>query len=307
MRAMILGAGLGTRLRPLTNLVPKPLVPLYHRPLVDWAMEACANAGASDFAINTHHLPEAWLKFGEPAPRGAAKWLANNGLDAQLRSWRDLPLALFHEPILLDTGGALQNLGGWLSRSDEPVLVHNGDIFSSLPLVELVERHRASGLPATLALRSHGGNRNIEVNPTADRVLDLRGCRGIGPGTHAFTGIYCVSPKVLSFPPKPQVVSIIPTFLELAARGLLGAVVLDHGEWRDLGDPDSYLAAHRDLSLDTAIHPDASIAPDATIVDSVIGAHANVGQGASVIGCVVWPGVQVPPYTVHVDEVLIPH
>ena len=62
-KAFILGAGLGNRLRPLTDRLPKPLVPLFHRPLAEWAMEACARAGIERFAVNTHHLPEAWNDF----------------------------------------------------------------------------------------------------------------------------------------------------------------------------------------------------------------------------------------------------
>lgn len=305
MRAFILGAGLGTRLRPLTDRLPKPLVPLFHRPLADWALEACHNAGASEFAINTHHLPNAWSSFGTPDPAHHPLWIGANGIPASARLWRGLPVALFHEPVLLDTGGGLKNLGSWLTRNQGPVLVHNGDIFSTLPLNTLVDQHLASGLPATLALRSRDGLRNVAVNPAADRVTDLRGSLGIGPGTHAFTGIYCIQPEFLRHVRENGVVSIIPAFLELAAESQLGAVVLDEGIWLDLGDPASYLTAHRDLDLAAKIHPDATISADATVVNCVIGPGATVAAHASLQDCVVWPGVHVAAHASFQNEILL--
>ena len=88
-QAFILGAGLGTRLRPLTDVLPKPLVPLFHKPLAMWAVEACEAVGCMRFAINTHHLPEKWKGFGE-------------GRD----------VTFFHEGVLLETGGGLKNIEG---------------------------------------------------------------------------------------------------------------------------------------------------------------------------------------------------
>lgn len=305
MRAFIPGAGLGTRLRPLTDVLPKPLVPLYHQPLVDWALAACHAAGARDFAINTHHLPAAWQQFGSPAPTGSPGWCGRNGIPATPRQWRGLPLALFHEPILLDTGGALQNLGDWLARSPESVLVHNGDIFSTLPLQRLVDQHLASGLPATLALRSRDGLRNVAVNAGAERVTDLRGQLGQGDATHAFTGIYCIRPDVIDLHHGPDVVSVIDCFLALAAEGRLGAVVLDDGHWLDLGDPAAYLAAHRTLQLAEPVHPTAQIAASARVTDSVVGPGAVIGANACVDGCVIWPGARIAADAQHRDHIVM--
>ena len=304
MRAFILGAGLGTRLRPLTDHLPKPLVPLLHRPWAEWALEACLAAGARDFAINTHHLPEAWNSFGNEPDPAIPVWVGENQLPASLRSWRGHPLALFHEPVLLDTGGALCNLKSWVNSQSGPVLVHNGDIFSTLPLHRLVGAHRASGLPATLALRSNDGLRNVEIDPANNRVLDLRGARGIGPGTHAFTGIYCIEPDFLNCIRPPGAASVIPAFLELAAAGKLGAVVLDEGVWLDLGDPESYLQAHRSLHLAPRVHPQAQIDQTASVGSSVIGPMARIGHGAVLDDCVVWPGCTVPAGRVMQGEIV---
>ena len=267
-QAFILGAGLGNRLRPLTDRLPKPLVPLFHRPLVAWAMAACAQAGIERFAINTHHLPAAWDDFGT-----------------------DHSVTLFHEPVLLETGGGLKNIAEWMGG--ESVLVHNGDIFSTLSLEKLIAAHEASGLPVTLAVRSEGPAQHIALDPSGTRVTDIHKLLGRVAGTHLFTGIYCVSPRFLEMIPAAQKISVIPAFLKLAEAGQLGAIVLDDGVWLDLGDRESYLQAHRELALGPAIHPQASIAPGAIIERSVIGAGAVIEAGAVIRDCVIWPGGRV--------------
>jgi mannose-1-phosphate guanylyltransferase len=272
-QAFIPGAGLGTRLRPLTDRLPKPLVPLFHRPLAAWTIDACGAAGIRRIAINTHHLPQAWQGFIQ---------------DAENRA-RDI--RLFHEPVLLETGGGLKNIAAWVE--DAPLLVHNGDIFTTLPLEKLIAAHLASGLPATLALRSAGTQKRIALDATLSRVIDLRHELGRAPGSHVFTGIYCINPEFLALIPRGEIIPVIPAFLELARQGRLGAVVIDEGVWLDLGDRESYLQAHRELALAPAIHPLAVIEPGAVIENSVIGPQAVVGSGAVIQGSVAWPGARI--------------
>lgn len=267
-KAFILGAGLGNRLRPLTNRLPKPLVPLFHRPLAAWAMDACAKAGIARFAVNTHHLPDAWNDFGA-------------GQD----------VTLFHEPVLLETGGGLKNIAAWMGG--DSLLVHNGDIFSTLPLEKLIAAHEASGLPVTLALRSEGPSQAIALDPSGTRVTDIHKLLGRADGSQLFTGIYCVSPGFLDLLPANEKISVIPAFLELAKTGQLGAIVLDEGVWLDLGDRESYLQAHRKLALGPALAPKALIGKGADVRGSVIGATAVIESGAVVRDSVVWPGGQV--------------
>jgi len=266
-QAFILGAGLGTRLRPLTDVLPKPLVPLFHKPLAMWAVEACEAVGCERFAINTHHLPEKWVGFGEA---------------------RDV--SFFHEPVLLETGGGLKNIEDWVEEGS--LLIHNGDIFSSMDLGKLAEAHEASGDEVTLALRSEGKAKHIALGEDG-RVVDIRDMLGIAEGSHVFSGIYCVKREFLARIPAGQKVSVIPFFLELAEAGGLGGVVLDEGEWMDLGDVESYLAAHAKLSLQEPVHPDAEIGAGAIIERSVIGKDACIAAGARVAGSVVWPGACV--------------
>ncbi len=266
-QAFILGAGLGTRLRPLTDVLPKPLVPLFHKPLAMWAVEACEAVGCNRFAINTHHLPEKWQGFG---------------------AGRDI--TFFHEPILLETGGGLKNIEDWVDEGS--LLIHNGDIFSSMDLKKLVDAHEASGDEVTLALRSSGGEKRISLGEN-NRVEDVRSeVRGL-PGTHVFTGIYCVKKAFLERIPAGEIIAVIPAFQELVRLGGIGAAVLDQGHWMDLGDLESYLAAHQQLNLESPIHPEAIIENGVVIENSVIAKGARIHSGARISNSVVWPGADV--------------
>jgi NDP-sugar pyrophosphorylase family protein len=272
-QAFILGAGLGTRLRPLTDRLPKPLVPLFHRPLASWALDACARAGIRRFAINTHHLPETWDDF--------TSLPENLGRD----------ITLFHEPVLLETGGGLKNIAPWIDG--KPLLVHNGDIFSTLPLERLIAAHEVSGLPVTLALRSEGAEKRVAFDVSLNQLIDLRHELGRAAGTHVFSGIYCVNPEFLDLLPSGEIISVIPAFLELAKAGKLGAIVLDEGVWLDLGDRKAYLQAHHELGLGPAVHPAAHIGKGAILENSVVGPGAEVASGALIRNSVLWPGARI--------------
>ena len=290
-KAFFLGAGLGTRLRPLTDRVPKPLVSFFHQPLIRHAWQACRDLGMGDFAINTHHLPGVWK---DPILGiGAGSWEINgeravNRENVEQGCLEGTTVRLFHEPLLLDTGGGLRNVRQWIG--DEDVLVHNGDIFSSMNLEVLIGAHLASGLPATLALRSHGVARHIAVDDSHSQVIDIREKLSRATGTHVFSGVYCMNAGVLDCLPDDPVVSVIPAFLQLASQNRLGAVILDDGQWFDLGERESYLTAHRISNLGPIIHSSARIDPAAVVVSSVIGPDAIVPAGAVIRNSVLWPG-----------------
>jgi NDP-sugar pyrophosphorylase family protein len=244
-----------------------------------------------DFAINTHHLPGVWK---DPILGiGAGSWEINgeravNRENVEQGCLEGTTVRLFHEPLLLDTGGGLRNVRQWIG--DEDVLVHNGDIFSSMNLEVLIGAHLASGLPATLALRSHGVARHIAVDDSHSRVIDIREKLSRATGTHVFSGVYCMNAGVLDCLPDDPVVSVIPAFLQLASQNRLGAVVLDDGQWFDLGERESYLTAHRISNLGPIIHSSARIDPAAVVVSSVIGPDAIVPAGAVIRNSVLWPG-----------------
>ena len=253
-------------------------------------MKSCKAAGVEEFAINTHHIPEKWRKESGGWLEGSGEGLTGgNGLVAKAAEWEGMPVSLFHEELLLETGGGIKNIEAWVG--DDDVLVHNGDIYSSLPLGALMKAHEASGNVVTLALRSEGVAKHIAVED--GQIFDIRNMLGKGEGTHVFSGIYVFSPELLKRIPAGEKVSVIPAFLELAKEGKLGGVILDEGVWFDLGDAESYLAAHRELGLADAVHADAVISPEAVVERSVIGPKARIGAGAVVRDSVVWAGVEV--------------
>lgn len=221
--AFILGAGLGTRLRPLTNDCPKPLLPVGGRPLITFAMDHCLAAGIERFIVNTHHCPAAYDRaFPE-------------------RSWRGWPILFRHEPLLLDTAGGLKNIEDLLDQ-DETILVYNGDIISDLPLGRLLEAHAAGRKEITLALRSRGPVMNVAVDAEGN-VCDLRGLLG-NPGVRRclFTGIYAVEKRFLRRLTPGKADSVVPIFAEMIreAPGSIANCLIDDGSWRDIGDPEGY-------------------------------------------------------------------
>lgn len=269
-KAFLLGAGLGTRLRPLTNTLPKPLIPFQNRPLITHVMDHCLAAGITDFAINTHHLPEAWEKaFPEKSYRGAS-------------------ITLFHEPVLLETGGGIKNIADWIGY--DPVLVYNGDIVTDLPIDRLITRHMASNNSATLAIQDHGPS--LHVSTDGSQITDIRGMVHELPGTHQFNGIYVIDPEILDFIPPNEKVSVIPAFLELIRRNELGAyLVKGEPKWLDLGTREAYLAAH---ALSPAeVSPEADVSPDAIVENSWIAPNCKIEAGARVTNSILWPGAKI--------------
>lgn len=279
-RAFILGAGLGTRLRPLTSVLPKPLIPFFHEPLVLHSMRRCHECGIREFIINTHHLAEAWDQVFPG------------------RVWNGCPVHFSHEPILLDSGGGVKKIEPWASP-EEPLLVVNGDMAATFDLHRLLEDHARNRPAVTLALRTSGDKRNVGFNPSSSLVTDMRHALGRDPGSCQFTGAYCMEPDVFSHIPSHEAVSIIPVFLDYIRQGRLRGVLADDGLWMDMGTPEAYIQAHLDFpSSAPRIHPDANVSPHASVdAASVIGPRAVVEEGCRLRECIVWPGVRVPAGT----------
>jgi len=226
--AFILGAGLGTRLRPLTEKCPKPLLPVQGRPLITYAMEHLRRAGIERFIVNTHHCAEV---YEEVFPGHA---------------WRGVPIIFRHEPVLLDTGGGIKNIADLLA-ADETLLVYNGDILTDLPLQLLIEHHWQTGGEATLALRSAGHPRNVNLD-AAGYVCDLRHVLG-NPGVQAclFTGVYIVEQSLLGRIAPGVKQDIVPVFLDVIRERpqAVAGIVIDAGSWSDIGTPAIYHALNR--------------------------------------------------------------
>lgn len=277
-KAFVLGAGLGERLRPLTAQLPKPLIPVYHQPLINYAFDHLLAAGVKAFVVNTHHIPTAYAEaFPEGTHRGA-------------------PIAFRNEsPVRLETAGGIANVRDLLN--DEPFIVYNGDILTDLPLQPLLKEHQDQGNLVTLVLRSVGPAQHIAFDENTRRVTDIRNMLETGnPGKYLFTGIYACQPEIHDWLTPNKVESVIPIFLRMIQEGAkLGAVIIDEGHWWDLGSRAAYLEAHHALNeLGTApapaIHPTAQVSPEATLRGlNVIGANAVVEAGAVLEDCILWP------------------
>ena len=231
-RAFVLGAGLGLRLRPLTDKTPKPLLPVGRRPLVTHGLDHLHGVGVRQVVINTHHAADRWQ---EAFPGG---------------KYRGMELVFRHESVLLDTGGGLKNVEDFLA-GNEPFFMYNGDILTTLPLRTALEHHRRSGNLATLVVRSSGSPRHIALGPDGC-IVDIRGMLGTGQaGAYLFTGIHLIEPRIFAEIPRVEIQSIIAIYLDLIRRGhRIGGVVLDQGEWSDLGTPEEYERINR-------LHPPA--------------------------------------------------
>jgi NDP-sugar pyrophosphorylase family protein len=292
--AFVLSAGLGTRLAPLTDLLPKPLIPVFHKPLVTFALDALIAAGVGDIALNTHHLPETFP-----------------GVFGESPTYRGRPLRFFHEPLLLDTGGGIRNARPALGN--EAFLLHNGDILADLPLADLIAAHAASGCLATLLLRPEGsgGKANVRFDPGTSRITDLRGSLAPESGIPViYTGIAMIDPEIFRWIPTEGRYSVVDSLIEAMRSGLpVAGLLAGEGLWMDLGTPAAYLEAHRILSdpvrrpgyltglgglrgeWPSAVDPSARIDPSATLEGMVsVGPASVIGEGAVISDSVLWPG-----------------
>jgi len=223
--AFVLGAGLGMRLRPLTEECPKPLLSVRGRPLVTYAMDHLLGIGVERFIVNTHHMAH---RYVEAFPGG---------------TWRGAPISFRFEPTLLDTGGGLKNIEDLLGE-DEAVWVYNGDILTDLPLEKLLCVHTAGGCEVTLALRSTGPVQNVGLD-AAGRICDFRGILGADADQSLqFTGIYIVERPFFRRLRAGMQQDIVPVFVEMVRTlpGSVGYALIDDGVWEDIGTMDAYAA-----------------------------------------------------------------
>lgn len=278
MQAFILGAGLGTRLEPLSLILPKPLMPVFQKPLIQHTMDHFIRAGVTEFIINTSTLEFAWDKaFPYPDPQ-----------------YQGCPVTFSHEAEPLDSGGGVKKiLPLWKGG---PLIVHNGDILTDIPLQDLLAEHRRRGNLLTMALRSVDGKRNVGFDAATGRITDMRHALGINPGTHQFAGTYIMEPELTELFPRQDKFSIFPIWLEAIKRGRAGGVVFDWASWHEIGSPSTYLEAILELPNSQRIHPTACISALAEIgEDCMVGQDAVIPDGCELDDCIVWPRTHVAP------------
>jgi mannose-1-phosphate guanylyltransferase len=234
MKAVVLAAGLGTRLRPLTDTWPKPAVPLLGQPLLRYALAVLARAGVTDLGLNTHHLPALMARVAEAEAARVG-----------------MALTLSHEPSIQGTAGGIRGLRRVVEGADTFV-VWNGDALFTPDLAPLIAEHRAGNAVATLVLLPMPPGESfatVEVDG-AGRVQRIagRGPGGAGLVPWHFSGVHILSPRVLDAMAKegPEDINrdVYPRLIA-AGEQVRGAVV--RTAWSDVGTPARYLAAQRAL------------------------------------------------------------
>jgi len=297
IEGIILAAGKGTRMLPLTDHMPKPLLPVTGVPLLDIAAEKLLRSGASRLHINLFHLGDMIKKYA-----GGKGW----------------PVVFHEEKELLDTGGGIGNMAADLRDADH-VLLHNGDILSSFGFDEALEFHIGRNTMLTMILmRPEEGGRTPPAAVTVDNggnVLDIRPSPPVGSKALGYTGMAVISGEALEhFPAEKK--GLVPVLLEMISQrpgsvaGFNASDIpsTDQAAWGEIGSPQSYLDIHRRIMLervrfDGAVPPppmplrageDSSIDPGADWAGFL-----DAGNGARIEGntfledCVVMDGAVV--------------
>jgi NDP-sugar pyrophosphorylase family protein len=242
---MVLAAGLGTRLRPLTNDRPKALVEVGGRTMLKLSLERLKRFGVREAIVNTHHYAEM-----------IEEYLRANGNFG-------MRIEVSREDELLDTGGGLKKAAWFfLDESeqggpDEPFLVHNVDVLSMIDLGEMVRAHLESGALATLAVQARATSRYLLFDGDGRLAGRRKGVNGesewVRPGVDAtalaFCGIHVIAPRIFAEMDQEGAFSIIDAYLELARKGeRVMAFRTDEAKWRDLGRPESVEKAAEEIA-----------------------------------------------------------
>ncbi len=258
MKAMVLAAGLGTRLRPLTNDRPKALVEVCGRTLLEITLTRLRDFGINDVIINVHHYADMVMD--------RVKAAGNFGMHIEFS----------REDVLLDTGGGLKKAAWFLAASggpsgnpgasasnanpDEPFILHNVDVISNIDLQRMLEVHKQSAALATLAVQERETSRyllfNHHLQLCGRRLVKEDKTEIVRPSRQmselAFAGVHVISPRI--FPLLTDgIFSIIPAYLRLAAQGeKIQAFRADEYYWRDLGKPENIQQAEQDIKAGTS-------------------------------------------------------
>jgi NDP-sugar pyrophosphorylase family protein len=248
MKAMILAAGLGTRLRPLTNDRPKALVEVAGHTLLEIALKRLDAIGVRDVIINVHHYADMILHY--------VKSHDNFGMRIEFS----------REEILLDTGGGLKRAANFFlpdgASSEEPFILHNVDVISTIDLGRMMRFHAEHNGLATLAVQDRETSRYLlfneegqlcgrraacDIDAESDEALVARSAQKVEP--LAFSGVHIISSQIFSKMNEEGAFSIIDAYLRLAAEGeRIIAFRADNYYWRDLGRPESVVQAAQDIA-----------------------------------------------------------
>ena len=274
MKAMILAAGLGTRLRPLTLSRPKALMPVGNRPMIDRVIEYLKEYNVDELIVNAHHHKEqlvAHLDDGRPF---------------------ELNIRVKVEPEILGTGGGIKNTEGFWD--DEPFVVINGDILTDIDLNRAYQAHQKGDNLITLILHDCEPFNQILINERLD-IMDI--APKARPGRLAFTGIHIIEPEILSHIPNDRFSNIVDCYQKLIREGSpIRAYVSKGHYWRDVGTIGNYLLANKEVLKEAHFlsGPGCRIHESARLREwAVIGKDTNLEEEVEIRRSVLWERVRV--------------
>jgi len=284
-QAFVLSAGLGKRLRPLTDDLPKPLIPVFQKPLITFALDHLIDTGVKRFIINSHKLPETFQKFFDA-----------NG-------YRGHSIALVQEPQLLETGGGIKNVETHL-RS-EPFITYSGDVLTDIALQPLIDEHFRRGNDVTLALRETGLATQIAFRD--HRIADIANRYGVA-GNLDFANIAVWNSEIFQRIPPQRKISFIPVLADwIGHGGKIGGMVLNEGKWFNISSRTEYLDVHRMIIRERwqphylkntewpeRVAKNAIVDPSAQLRGcTVVGRNCHVGTNAILEDTILWPDAEI--------------
>ncbi len=284
-QAFVLAAGLGTRLRPLTDELPKPLIPIFQKPLITFTLDHLLATGMNRFVINTHRHPESFQNFFATG------------------EYAGFPVLLVHEPDLLETGGGIKNAEAYLGS--EPFLTYSGDILADINLQPLIDEHFRRGNDVTLALRHTGLASAVSLRD--HHVVDIANRYGIA-GNFDFANIAVWNPAIFQRIPPHKKISFIPIIADwIGQGGKIGGVVIDEGKWINISSRTEYLEVHRAILRENwkphfvkmqqwpeRVAGSAIVEPSAQLRGcTVVGPNCRVGAEAILEDTILWPDAEI--------------
>jgi NDP-sugar pyrophosphorylase family protein len=294
MRAIILSAGYGTRLWPLTEDRTKPAIPILGKPLVGYVAEYLASYGFDEIVVNLHHRPDSVRKALGDGSRFGVK------------------LHYVEEPEILGTSGALDNTREFFDR--ETFLVVNGKIITDVDLQAALETHRKTNALATLVLLPNTRRERFSIVETDQgRITGFAGMPdrdAVGPAPLMFTGIHIMEPRIFDYIPRGIFSdSVTHVYPKAMANGETISAHVANGKWRELSTLSRYL----DISVEMLKETDrryvtgagVDISPSASVTDSVLWDEVKIAAGARVYRCVLADGVSIPEGEVIENAVVV--
>jgi mannose-1-phosphate guanylyltransferase len=296
MKAIVLAAGYGTRLVPLSNYLPKPLIPVLGKPLLWHILSRLKACGIMEAGVNMHHHADMVQEFLRTQNAG-------------------MPVTVSHEPVILGVAGGIGAFRSFV-HNEEFFLLHNGDVLSAIPLTQMAEAFLNKRPLIGMVLHDHPPYNNV-CTAEDGRICDLRDT--LKPASCArrlaYTGIAFMDRRVLDFIPEQRSCDLIPICLDIirAGRYRIDALIAEGYAWRDVGTVESYFEAHRDILVhksplleNTAIPGNGiHLAEDVVVEEGVkfsgfasVGKRCVLKKNCRIENCIIWDDVVIDEHAV---------